>query len=153
MLANRNDDVLTNTQEEPMFKQNRIALMIQLSLKRRGEFPNNFSLDIPLPQILSIIVIVKIAIDSMNKVRTNILVPHIDVDSVQPRMYFDGLGFELLNDVPDLVDGISIEQAGHELDGDVEGYFIDILRSDVPVADGDHCGRSPVQCIDILHSK
>lgn len=62
-------------------------------------------------------------------------------------------GVEFLDDAPYFIDGVAIEEAGEKLHADGEANFIGVLRCNIPVADGDHGGRSPVQRIDVLDSE
>jgi hypothetical protein len=44
-------------------------------------------------------------------------------------------GVELLDDAPDVVDRVTVEQTGQELDDDRVSYLVGVLGGDVTVAD------------------
>lgn len=98
-----------------------------------------------LPQILRMIEMGQIGIDSTFNLRANILVSHVDINDIHSRMDLESLRILLLDDTPNLIDRERKQNTRDKLCTYRVDSFGEILRCDVSIADGQHGRRSPVQ--------
>jgi hypothetical protein len=69
--------------EKSMVHNDGVAFEEEFSFEGGGQFSYDFSFEIPLPEVLGVVVVVEIAVDAVGQIRTDLFVPHVDVDGVE----------------------------------------------------------------------
>ena len=89
----------------------------------------------------------------MNKIRTNLFIPHVYIDSIQSGVNFDFLCVEFLNNSPNNIDRIPVNNTWQKLNNYVKSYFVYIFRCYISIANCYHCSCCPVQRIYVLNKE